>query len=218
MGRESEIKTGLMGSIISYAREKHKDDIDRAYEYFWDEQYPGDFLAGTALELGFVNFEDWFVFDYKVNDNKELFIDLYIRNHKELTDDELNVLNKIKDSMLSLYEVVSVSRDKRVILRDLLQDGEYDMKDKILSKGINREDIFATRLLHLDGKYVMSGCVFPFATGQKKKVLDYVTRQFKRYIKNENPEGTKKSYLKAYGDIFNLVWMNCIQKPDEHGK
>ncbi len=146
MGRESEIKTGLMGSMISYAREKHKDDIDRAYEYFWDEQYPGDFLAGTALELGFVNFEDWFVFDYKVNDNKELFIDLYIRNHKELTDDELNVLNKIKYSMLSLYEVVSVSRDKRVILRDLLQDGEYDMKDKILSKGINRGDIFATRL------------------------------------------------------------------------
>ena len=58
----------------------------------------------------------------------------------------------------------------------------------------------------------MSGSVYPFRAEDKKAVLDYVNRMFRRYTKNENPNGTMKDFLRDYGDVFNMAWMNLILK------
>ncbi len=210
MGKEETLKTTLIQSVINYVRANHTDAIDKAYEYFWDEKYPEDFLQGTALALGFINFEDWLIFDYETNDSKETFIDLYIRDNRALKDDELTLLNKIKGAISSLYEVISVSKNKGVTVKDLLLSGEFVLREKTLAKGLKKGDIFAARLLTLDGKSIMSGCVYPYKAGDKKTILDYIDRQFGRYKRNEKPDGTMKDFLKDYGDVFNIVWMNLI--------
>ena len=212
MSKEEALKTELIQSIINYVRANHADAIDKAYAYFWDEKNPDEFLSGNALYIGFVNFEDWLIFDYKANDAGEAFIDLYIKNSTGLKDGELTLLNKIKGSLLSLYEAVSVSKDKRVLLKDLLMGGEVSMKEKALTKGLKKGDIFAARLLPIDKGHAMSGSVYPFRAEDKKAVLDYVNRMFRRYTKNENPNGTMKDFLRDYGDVFNMAWMNLILK------
>ena len=210
MSKEEALKTELIQSIINYVRANHADAIDKAYAYFWDEKNPDEFLTGNALYIGFVNFEDWLIFDYKANDAGETFIDLYIKNSTGLKDGELTLLNKIKGSLLSLYEAVSVSKDRRVLLKNLLMGGEVSLKEKALTKGLKKGDIFAARLLPIDRGHAMSGSVYPFRAPDKKRVLAYIERMFKRYKKNENPEGAMESFLKDYGDTFNIVWMNII--------
>jgi len=210
MGKEENLKAGLFSSIIQYVRANHADAIDKAYEFFWDEYVPDEFLVGTALSLGFVNFEDWLVCDYKANDDKETFIDIYMKSGTDLDDKERSLLKTLKDSIISLYEVTSVARDKRVLLRDLLMDGEFELRDKALTRGLKKGDVFATRLLPLDGRTVMSGCVYPYSAEDRKKVLNFIDRQFKRYTRNVNSAGTMRDYLKAYGDVFNLAWINLI--------
>lgn len=210
MGKEENLKTELFQSIISYVRENYKDTIDKAYDYFWKEGYPEDFLKGTALDIAFVNFEDWLIFDFKVNDDKETFLDLYIKNNKELKDDELTLLNKIKDTVLSLYEVISVSNNEKILLNDLLMGGEFTLRDKTLAGGLKKGDIFATRLLNLDGKAFMSSCVYPYSVRNKKAILGYIDDQFNRYKKNENLQGTMQRFLKEYGEVFNDMWMYYI--------
>ena len=111
--------------------------------------------------------------------------------------------------------MASVSKDKRVLLKDLLLDMEISLRDKYLTRGLNKGDIFATRILELDGHHVMGGCVYPYISDHKKKVLAAVDKQFRRYRKNVNPEGTMHAYLKDYGDVFNLVWMKFITEPPE---
>lgn len=214
MGREEEIKTRLFQSAIEYVRKNHQEAIDKAYEYFWDEQNPDEFLTGTPLEIGFINFEDWLIFDCKAKDKKETFLEVYAGEHG-LSGEDMEVVSKVKDSVLSLYEVASVSRDKRVLLKDLLLGDECSLRNKTLTRGLNKGDLFATRIFNLDGNQVMSVCVYPFRQDQKKKVLDYVDKQFKRYLKNANPEGTMRQYLKEYGDVFNLIWLNFVTKPDK---
>lgn len=210
MGKEEEIKSRLFQSIIHYVRMNHAKDIDKAYEYFWEEQQPDEIMSGTALELGFHNFEDWLLFDYKTNEEKESFIDIYMKDNRELKAEERAVLEKIKDALLSLYEVMSVSKDKRVLIKDLLIGGEFSLRDRNLTRGLKKGDIFATRLLTLDGNTVMSGCVYPYSTDRKKSVLNNIDKQFKRYVRNVNPEGAMKDYLRDYGDIFNLIWLHFI--------
>jgi len=210
MPKEEPLKTELIQSIINYVRVNHADAIDRAYAYFWDEKNPDEFLSGNALYIGFINFEDWLIFDYKANDAGEAFIDLYIKNSTELKDGELMLLNKIKGSLLSLYEAVSVSKNKRVLLKDLLLGGEVSIKDRTLKKGLKKGDVFAARLLPIDKGHAMSGCVYPFRAEDKKTVLEYVNRMFKRYKKNENPNGTINDFLRDYGDVFNMAWIRII--------
>ena len=212
MGKEEGLKTGLVCSIIQFVRENNAETIDKAYKYFWDDQTPDEFMSGTALSLGFLNFEDWLIFDYKVNKEKETFIDIYIKNNK-LKDDETALLKSLKDSVISLYEVTSVDKDKKIMLKDLLMDSEHTLRDKSLTRGLNKGDIFATRLLTLDKKTCMSGCVYPYSSDHKKPVLAYVDKQFRRYTKNVNPEGTMKDFLKDYGDVLNVIWMNLIMNP-----
>jgi hypothetical protein len=216
MGKKESLKTELVCSIIQYVREKHAETIDKAYAYFWDDNNPDEFMGGTALSLGFLNFEDWLIFDYKVNNANETFIDIYLKNHP-LKDSETSLLKSIKDSVISLYEVLSVARDKKIVLKDLLMGGEHTLRDKALTRGLNKGDIFATRLLTLDGKTCMSGCVYPYTSDQKKTVLTYVDKQFKRYIKNVRPEGTMGDFLKDYGDVLNVIWMNLIMNPIKKG-
>ncbi|MBI5103255.1 MAG: hypothetical protein HZB33_15680 [Nitrospirae bacterium] len=213
MGKEEEIKARVFQGALNYVRETHPAAIDTAYNYFWDDQQPDEFMGGVALELGFINFEDWLIFDYKANEEKESFLSIYVNRNPCPGDGDAEVVDKIKGSVLSLYEVDSVLLDKKVQLRDLLRGGEFPLRDKPLTRGLKKGDIFATRLLKLDGHYVMSGCVYPYASEQKDQVLRYVDKQFIRFKRNVDPEGTMEGYLKDYGDVFNLIWMKYIMDP-----
>jgi len=217
MGKEAKQLKALFQDIVQHVRINHAEVIDKAYSYYWDGENPDEFLAGTALSLGFHNFEDWMVFDYKVNEEGETFVDLFVKSQK-LSDDAASLLRRAKDSVLSLYEVSSVAKDKRVLLKDVLLDREVDLRDKAMTQGLKKGDLFSTRILNLDGKDVMGGCVYPYLSSQKKQVLAYIGRQFKRYTKNVRQNGSMKEYLKDYGDVFNLIWMNFIIEPPEEKK
>jgi hypothetical protein len=215
MGKEAKLLKGLFQDIVQYVRINHAEAIDKAYSYFWEGENPDEFLGGTALSLGFHNFEDWMVFDYKISEQGDTFIDLFINSRRDLGEEAVVVLKKAQGSVLSLYEVSSVSKDKRVLLKDILLDKESDVREKTLTRGLKNGDLFAARLLDLDGHAVMAGCVYPYLSGQKQQILAYIDRQFRRYIKNVNQHGTMRDYLKDYGDVFNLVWMNFIIEPPE---
>jgi len=214
MGKELKQLKELFQDIVQYVRINHTEIIDTAYSYYWDGQNPDEFLGGTALSLGFHNFEDWMVFNYKVNEEGETFVDLFMKS-RDLSDDAASILRRAKDSVLSLYEVFSVAKDKRVLLKDILLGREVDLRDKAMTQGLKKGDLFATRVLNLDGKDVMGGCVYPYLSAQKKQILAYIASQFKRYTKNVKQEGDMKDYLKDYGDVFNLIWMNFIIEPPE---
>jgi len=215
MAKEATKIKSLFQKIIHYIRVNHSDVVDKAYSYFWDNENPDEFMGGTALSLGFHNFEDWMVFDYKVNEEGETFVDLFIKDRKDLPEDSVDLLQRAKNSCLRLYEVASVSKDKHLLLKDILFDKEITLRDKSLTSGLNKGDLFATRLLKLDGRDMMSGCVYPYLAGQKKQVLAKIDKQFKRYVRNVKPDGTLVDYLKDYGDIFNLIWMEFIGTPQE---
>jgi hypothetical protein len=215
MGKEAKQLKELFNNIIEYVRINHTEAIDKAYSYFWDEQTPDEFLSGSALTLGFHNFEDWMVFDYKINEEGDTYIDLFIEDTKDLDDHAVALLRRSKDSVISLYEVTSVAKDKRVLLNDILLDREVELREKYLTQSLKKGDLFATRLLKLDNIDVISACVYPYKPSQKKEVITNIETQFKRYIKNVKQDGTMHDYLKNYGDVFNLIWMNFFTEPSE---
>jgi|Deesub1362A_J573_1020465.scaffolds.fasta_scaffold00027_93 hypothetical protein len=205
---KEDVMTEVLQSVITYVRENHAEEIDKAYEYFWEEEYPEDFLTGTALDIAFVNFEDWLICDYKTQEGNT-FIDLYIKQKEDLSEDKLHILEAMKTSVISIYEVISANTALR--LKDLLLNEEIHMGKNIIGK-LNQGDIFATRVLKLGNEYTIGRCIYPYSQRFKDTLLGYVDKQFNRYVKNKNPEGTMKEFLKDEAYLFNTIWINNLFK------
>lgn len=200
----------LYGSVIEYARESLKKDIDAAWEFFWEEDEPEDMMGGGALEVGFINFEDWFICDYKTDEGST--IQKYI-DATSPDDETASALKKLENSYLSLYEVKE-SADV-IILKDLAVGGEIEIVEPRLEQ-LADGDFFATRIIELDGKKVIGRCVYPFGAKMKSDVLNMLDGQFQRYTKNKNKGADMEAFLKEENYAFNIIWANSLMRPSSN--
>lgn len=202
---KEDIRGGIFESVLEYVRNNHEEDIDKAYDYFWEEEYPEDFLSGTTLDLSFINFEDWLVCDY-VNEGNETLIDVFIKN-TDPSEDTNNSLQAMRKSVISLYEVASAENGKRLI--DLMQKVEISTHDSALT-GLQKGDVFGARFIEIEDEYVMGRAVYPFNQSVKDMVLGHLEKQFNRYIKRKNMEGTVLQFLKEEAYLINQIWLSSL--------
>lgn len=205
---EKELFIDFLDRLAGFIHENHSHEIMEAHEIFWEEENPENILSGVLLELGEINFNDWLLFDYQ-NPYGETFIDLYEKEATHTTPDDL-YLKKVKESIISLYEVEDIT-DETLKLKNILEDGIYKIASRSLSL-LKKGDLFATRLIYLDGRYEISPCAYPFNPSHKEKLLELIDKQFKRYLRNENPSGTMKDFLKTHSQFFNVLWMDFISR------
>lgn len=198
------MKEELYNSVMEYAREKFPGEIDAAYDYFWEEEDPSEFLMGLALDIAFVNFEDWLVCDYKPREGKG-FIDRYI-DDKNPASEPRAVLEAMRNSFISLYEVVS--GNEGLILNDLALGRQLTVSDVRLN-GLGPGEVFAARVFKSGGILVLGRCVYPFGS-RKDQALSFLEKQFNRYIKNKNPGGDTETFLREESYVFNTLWVSCL--------
>jgi hypothetical protein len=217
----------LINAINNFIHEHYQEYIQEAFEYFWEEERPEEFLQGILLDIGEINFEDWLTIDYRTPYG-ESFLDLYrefstvTSATKEVSEEERVILDALKKSRISLYEVESKSQEG-IVIKDLITQlvaqvtvERYRINSEALNsfnlsvKKIKVGELFATRLIKLNGEIIMGRCVYPFRASLKDEVLRYIDMQFKRYLKNENPSGNIESFLKDASSIFNTIWVTTI--------
>jgi hypothetical protein len=127
--------------------------------------------------------------------NGKTLIDLYTEHNRKLSLDEHRILTLMKNSVISLYEVQEVFSEKGLLLKDLLLGGEYGVKEKAATRSLRKWDIFAARLLHIDGSYIMSGSVYPYPLKQKEMIIEDIKAEFGDY-RLDYPDATLDEFLK----------------------
>lgn len=213
IGREDSIRARLVQDLLKFLEKNYKSTVKYAHSLFWDDFKPEEHLGGHSLEIAYQNFMEWVVFDFLVDvDNEKTLIDLYMENNKKLSLDEHKVLTMMNNSVLSLYEVQEVFPEKGLLLKDLLLGGEYDVREKAATRSLRKWDIYAARLLHVDGEYIMSGSVYPYQRKLKEMILEDIEAEFHEY-KQEVSDATLDDFLKACGEIFNFFWYDIIRDP-----
>jgi hypothetical protein len=203
--RTLKLREELYGEVMDFMRVTFPGMIDRAYEFFWEEEDPEEFLSELALELGFINFEDWFVCDYREPEGG--VIDLYLA--KSGAQDPAR-FEPLKNSEISAFVVRKVSEDNMEI-EDLLLAKSYTVSP-VPFEGIKEGDFFASRVLEIEDETVLGACVYPFGEGMRNAVLSAINSQFIRYKKNKNPQGTMREFLKEEAYSFNMIWMSGLYK------
>jgi hypothetical protein len=212
-GREDSIRSKLVQDLLQFFNRNYGHTLDDAHLLFWGDFNPEEHLYKASFDIALQNFWEWLIHDFVVDevDNKTL-IDLYIEDTKGISADAYKVLSMMSNSIISLYEVQEVFPEKGLLLKDLLLGVEYDVKEKLATRSLSRWDIYATRLLYIDGKYIMSGSVYPYPLNQKQRILDDIHAEFEDY-RAEYPDAAMDDFLKREGDIFNFYWYDLIRNP-----
>jgi len=211
---EDSLRKQLIPEILNFAQKKLKHCISDAYSFFWDEFDPEEYIDNDdSLQMADINFWDWFIYDWKLEDGEKV-IEHFIKQNRHLKEGERRVLNKIKNSILSLYEVQEVFPDKGFIAKDLLLGGNFEIKDRLASRSLVRWDVFAARLSLLEGIYIMSGSIYPYSQGRKDEIIEGIMECFNDYKLNY-PDAKLGDFLKEEGSIFNFFWYEQILNPPE---
>lgn len=212
-GREESIRGQVIQDLLRFLKRNFSDRMDEASHIFWEEFSPEEHLDEETLGVAEINFFEWLVHDYVMDEeNGKTLIDLYMESNRRLTADEHRVLNMMKSSVMSFYEVQEVFPERGLLIKDLLLGGEYDVREKMATRSVRKWDIFAGRLLHIDGIYGLSGSVYPYPLNQKEAILETLRGAFEDY-RNDYPSATIDDFLKRESRIFNFFWYEPIQNP-----
>ncbi len=212
-GGEESIQQRLVQDLLAFYRKHYSHTRKDAASMFWDDFVPADHLHGHGHDMAMQNFFEWIVFDFPLDaDSDHTLIDHFLARNRKLTLAERNVLTMMKNSVISLYEVQEVFPGKGLLLKDLLLGGEYDVREKLGSRSLQKWDIFATRLIHVDGKFIMSGSAYPYPLHRKQAILDDIHAEYEDF-RQETPDAAMDLFLKENGDIFNFYWYDLIRNP-----
>ncbi|MCX7794152.1 MAG: hypothetical protein N2257_07110 [Thermodesulfovibrionales bacterium] len=196
----------VLNQITDFIYEHYQEDIQDAHELFWEEERPEELLHGMLLDIGELNFDDWLTIDYR-NPYGESFIELYEKYSEP--DVDKDIINALKESRISLYEVEGVE-DGRIKLRDLLRNTVFYPDWQLPDSQLKTGDLFATRFIRLNERFFMGKCIYPFHSTLKEEILRYLDMQYNRYLKNENPNGDIESFLKDASSVFNTIWITFV--------
>lgn len=213
IGKEESIKKTLVQELLKFFGKRfYKEGYEDVMAIFWDDFNPTEFLKGDSLERAEINFWEWVVHDWVDEVSRKSLIDLYIENKRALSLDEHKILTMLKNSVLSLYEVQEVFPDEGLLLKDLIRGGRYNVREKAATRQFAKWDILATRLLQVDGLYIMSGSAYLYPIKVKDEILGDILFMYDCYRKKD-PEAGMDGFLKANGQRFNFYWYDLIKNP-----
>lgn len=214
VGLEESVRSNLIREMIKYFKKHYSDSMKEAFEYFIaDYDFEDIFRENIDLEMTLdINFLEWYVHDWLIEyENGKTLIELYTEHKSKLKTIELNVLTKMQESFLSLYEVQEIHDDEGIVVMDLLLGEKYFIKEKDTLEDTQRWDIFAARLIKIDGDYIISGSMYNYPIFEKKLILENLEECYKDFKQN-NPLKSKRDFLKLHGNLFNYHWCeNVIQ-------
>ncbi|MGD2113356.1 MAG: hypothetical protein PVI50_08220 [Gammaproteobacteria bacterium] len=105
-------------------------------------------------------------------------------------------LQLVRDSVLSLYEVVEVAPGQHCDLRDLIRGGNtFRVHERMGTQNLVRWDRLAARVLSLNGKTVFSGGILPYPREAAEKMLKLLTDSRKQFDKQLVREAEKDVLL-----------------------
>jgi len=212
-GMEDSIRSQLVGDILAFAKKRYGILINGAYEYFWDDFDPKTHLGAETLALAEINFFDWLVHDWRPEeDEKKTLTALYMEKTKILKPDDKDILARMSDSVISLYEVQDIFPEEGLLLKDLLLGDEYNVSEQLATRSLSKWDIFATRLLRIDGNYIMTGSIYLYPQHCKEAIIKRLKRCFKA-CRKDYPQDNMRYFLKQNSDLFNHYWCENILEP-----
>jgi len=206
VGPQEMARSKLVADLLAFTDRKYKSILPEAYDVFWNGEHPEKSLSKDYDDFTDINFNEWLMIDFPaIATSGETIVELFLKSGKNLSETEKVVLNLFRESVISLFEVQEVMPEKGLVLKDLLLGGEYQVWEKSATRSLVKWDIFASRLMMIDGQYILNASVYPYLVKRKQELLTAIKGEYDFYCAHVG-ERSWKEFLKANATIFNRLW------------
>ena len=139
-------------------------------------------------------------------DNKNIIDDYLTRRGWRESVPGRRYLRQLRDSVLSVYEVVGVSLGQHCDLSDLVRGGKtVRVHENMGTQNMVKWDRIAARVLNTNGKHTFSGGILPFPQDASRSLLKVLTKSRIQFDQE----------LSRVADMESKVRMSSTENPDD---
>jgi hypothetical protein len=193
-----------------------REHIDISPEEFHQNIVESDY---GGMLFGIV-FED-FLSRHLSPSNKNIIDDYLARRGLRESVVGRRYLQQLRNSVLSLYEVIQVSPGKHCELTDLVRGGKaIRVHENMGTLNMVKWDRIAARVLNTNGKYNFSGGILPFPHKASQELLSELTNSRKQFRRRRSriadtspkanpplPKSPDDVFLRDACPAFTTVWL-----------
>jgi len=193
----------LRSKLAEFAdHEMLMDEVGIARERYFSVIDPD--LADYEDEFLMERFFEWFIFDYRIRGRTLLE---YVTMAGNFTSEEIELLNKWGKTRSSIYQVIRISDDSSVTLRDLLRGGEVVVADPDITQELASGQILFIRILPVGVEYEFStgGLILP--TYSRDFIISRVNLDAELFWNKNGRRGKWDAYLQRRSHIINALVM-----------
>lgn len=202
----SELFAKLMAFTLE---EDFLQDLGESLEIFYNLQEGEEFEFDPTEEFLFLS---WFLLDDDDASGNSLMDEFMRRNADELTLQETQVCQALKDTNLTLLQIKSFVPGTSLTLKDVFLGEEFTVAESLGSEGITENSLLFTRVLRLGEARFLVGAGIFLDAAVMEPLTQFVTEQFKQDCEDGHHISFKE-FLKSNGELINW-WIRAYEKGD----
>lgn len=214
-----EIK--LRDQLVSFsAKERYKKDFEKAYRLFWRRPFKEPLVLGENEEADFGFFADWFIHDFTLKNGLTIIEEFNQDKKEKLSDEERFLLKYEMASYLSLYEVISVTPEVGLRLKDLFTGEEMDILEVKGTLTLVKWDVIFARVIRMGPVNKLSGLINLIPRRNKEDILSSIKKIWEGF-KNETGKKEWSYFAKSNAQLIqhlieDQIPMEPVFVTDEH--
>lgn len=213
----------LRDQLLSFSsKERYKKDFENAYHLYWRRPFKEPLMLDEKEEVNFAFFLDWFIHDFVLKSGMTIVEEFYQERKQELSQEEHSLLKYEMVSYLSVYEVISVTPEVGLKLKDLLTGEEMDVLEVKGSLTMVKWDIIFARVIRMRAVNKFSGIITLIPIRGKGNVLSSIKNAWEKF-KKETGKLDWSHFAKSNAQIIHhFIEAQSLKEPifvtEEHHK
>lgn len=193
----------LRDRLVSFsAKERYKKDLEKAYHLFCRRPFKEPLILDKDGEINFGFFLDWFIHDFTLRNGMTVIEEFYQEKKGKLSEEEVSLMKCEMASYLSIYEVVSVTPEVGLRLKDLIINEEMDILEVKGSLMLVKWDVIFARVIKMGSVNKLSGMITVIPRGNKEEILSSIQRTWEK-VKNETGRMEWSEFTKSNAHLIH---------------
>ncbi len=188
---ELKIEDGVLAFLSSPS---FAEEIEAAKDYFYT--FVGQGGMNGELHL---DFNSWLIYDYKLQDGQSFLEKYYTASKDDLSKEEIDFINKLVDSYLSIYDVVG-TKNEYVTIKDIFSKEIYDIKQENILD-IQGKELVMGRITGIPDQCWLAGNKQYIPSAFKTSIERSMLEGFESF-KKKNRYSNWKMYLKDHSEVL----------------
>lgn len=204
----------LRDQLISYsAKDRYKKDFEKAYQIFRRRPFKEPLILDEKEEINFGFFLDWFIHDFTLRNGMTIVEEFYQEKKEKLSEEELSLLKYEMASYLSIYEVIHVTPEVGLRLKDIFTNEEMDILEVKGSLTAVKWDVIFARVIRMGSVNKLSGMITLIPRRNKEEIISSIQKTWKK-VQEETGKSEWADFMKLNAQlVHHLIEDQSAKEP-----